>query len=94
MSEQKPQAASEGIVGQSASTGGLGAWIRVSERLPKAGDRVIFVSRGFICIGRKTQDDADHHEWLDELNTDRDGDPCDEWETTHWMPLPEAPNVK
>lgn len=101
MDEQKPEAASEGGIGQSASTAGLGAkvsphnterWISCDRKMPNEGETVMAfwtpldgkVRPG--CFGVATYWPGNWHNPEDD-----EDDYCD---PTHWMPLPEAPNVK
>ena len=65
------------------------SWISVSEILPPAQQRVLFVAkldRGpRICFGYWT---SDGNEWLAESEYDQDGNHPKTSTTTHWMPLP------
>ncbi len=63
-------------------------WIPVSERMPDEGERVMVsnATDGWVTIGSRKLTGAYHH-W--------DGDDHEELcEPTHWMPLPEPPEVK
>ena len=92
MSDEKQQDASEGSIGQSASTGGLGAWLPI-RTAPEScrGERpqyVLFYNGHHVGVGYRYQaeDDDDSYVYVDE---------CEEFILplpTHWMPLPEAPN--
>lgn len=92
MSEQEQQEASEGSIGQSESTGGLGAWLPI-HTAPEScrGERpqyVLFYNGHHVGVGYRYQaeDDDDSYVYVDE---------CEEFILplpTHWMPLPEAPN--
>lgn len=92
MSKQEQQEASEGSIGQSASTGGLGAWLPI-RTAPEScrGERpqyVLFYNGHHVGVGYRYQaeDDDDSYVYVDE---------CEEFILplpTHWMPLPEAPN--
>ena len=69
-------------------------WISVKDRLPIAEERVLFWcarNGGFVGLGAKAVNDPDSSQWFDESHTDRDGDAYDEYDVTHWMPLPAAP---
>lgn len=91
MSEQEQQAANEGIVGQSASTGGLGAW-RPMETCPpfefdqanwfKDGPRYLLWV-GHCTIGSYGYTEKGKGRWRNHFGNIH---------PTHWMPLPEAPN--
>jgi hypothetical protein len=93
MDEQKQQDASEGIVGQSASTGGLGAWLPI-ETAPESrhGERpkyVLFYNGHHVGTGYRYPAEDDDDSWVY-------ADECGEFIfpiPTHWMPLPEAPNL-
>jgi len=66
------------------------SWISVSEKLPAAWQRVLFVAKldsgPRICFGYWT---SDGNEWLAESEYDQDGNHLKTSTTTHWMPLPE-----
>lgn len=62
----------------------LNGWISVKDRLPRCGDKVIitdgvFVSEAFLSI---------RHKWV------RDGFDWIASEITHWMPMPEPPEME
>ena len=62
-------------------------WIAVTERLPPMGERVMIASATGKWIGVGERDIIGSHEyWSD------DGEELNE--PTHWMPLPEPPEVK
>lgn len=95
MSEQEEKAASEGSIGQSASTAWLGAWLPI-ETAPD--DRRMFVVQAFnVETGLHTPSGGRRYTT----------DPWCVWKCrgefvrwphdfppTHWTPLPEAPNVE
>jgi len=69
----------------------MSKWISVEDRLPDTDINVIFICKRHneICVGER--DKYLENMWLDYLQIDSDGDPMDEYEVTHWMPLPEPP---
>jgi hypothetical protein len=67
-------------------------WIPVSERLP-ASDEMVQFWDGWWCYGKRGDTDPESRQWLDFSSRDRDGDPRDTYEVTHWMPLPSAPTT-
>jgi Lar family restriction alleviation protein len=61
-------------------------WVSVSERLPEAGERVIGLFGGVpwevYWTGKKwTRNEIDYEDWFDA-------------KLTHWMPLPQPPEVQ
>jgi len=66
------------------------SWISVSDKLPPAGQRVLFVVRldsgPRICFGYWT---SDGNGWMAESEYDQAGNHLRTDTTTHWMPLPE-----
>ena len=66
------------------------SWISVSEILPPAQQRVLFVAKldsgPRICFGHWM---GDGNEWMAESEYDQDGNHLRTGTTTHWMPLPE-----
>lgn len=69
---------------------GAQQWVSVKERLPEPKARVLFFSRGVVSIGFNVADES--NEWIDELCVDNCGEAQSDWDTTHWMPLPAAPD--
>jgi hypothetical protein len=66
------------------------SWTSVSEKLPPAWQRVLFVARldrsPRICFGCWM---SGGHEWMAESEYDQDGNHLRTGTATHWMPLPE-----
>lgn len=69
----------------------ISEWIKIEDRQPEDERAVLFVvaRHNEVCVGYKPN--VSESMWLDMLNTMADGDPCDEYNATHWMPLPEPP---
>ena len=73
----------------------MSEWISVEDRFPKNEDdvleKVLFVCQRHneVCCGYKSP--YYENTWCDELQTDCCGDPTDEHDVTHWMPLPPPP---
>ena len=65
------------------------AWIKTSERMPDAADGsccdVLAIIDGTAIVLNYTPDDS-VHPWVDEFSN-----LYQDYEVTHWMPLPEAP---
>ena len=65
------------------------SWVSVSEELPPAWQRVLFVAKldsgQRICFGCWA---SDGNEWMAESEYDQDGNHLRTGTTTHWMPLP------
>jgi len=69
---------------------GMSEWISVRERLPPAGEDVLFFE---LCprFGFKLSNDCNNHQWADRGYADKYGEYRDCFNVTHWMPLPESP---
>ena len=87
MSDQAPKAEGEGIVGQSASTAGLGAWLPI-ETAPKDETKILIYTKygNFYVV---PYDDTFSAPWRV-----RNDEGLNEKAPTHWMPLPKAPNAE
>lgn len=69
-------------------------WISVEDRMPVDGrPKILFICKSHteVCCGYKSP--YRENVWCDELATDCDGDPSDEYDVTHWMPLPSPPEA-
>jgi len=65
-------------------------WIPVEERLPTAGEEVLSFSENYGHVVAR----LDGGKWY-AIHTDTEtGEPWIREEVTHWMPLPEPPEVK
>lgn len=78
---------------KSAEAGLRRAWVPCAERMPEEDVMVLFVAQAQICVGYfRTEYGV---RWDDLLRVDMCGD-CDHYSSeqiTHWMPLPEPPEV-
>lgn len=75
----------------------MGKWIKCSERMPEAGVPVLVLLSGEIRVAEIRWDTPTHEEtyqpfryWDDPYD---DGQPWEVFDITHWMPLPEPPEV-
>jgi hypothetical protein len=69
-------------------------WISVDERLPAAGEHVLFCTQDggpYVLYGYKASNDPDDGQWMDAATADSYGDLFAVCLVTHWMPLPEPP---
>ncbi len=97
--EQQQQDAEKAACGKSPSTAGLGAWLPI-ETIPIDGMRVLVTDGLDVIIGWWGEGSRgygrsyrfDFHVRGDNLG--HDGADDELIGATHWMPLPEAPNVK
>jgi hypothetical protein len=70
-------------------------WIRCDDEMPEHYKNVLFWADGEVVYGN-----FGHRSWSSELIDDLDSKGCDYWrgsyhadEVTHWMPLPDPPEV-
>lgn len=75
----------------------MGEWIKCSERMPDAETPVLALLNGEIRVAEIRWDMPTHEEtyrpfwyWDDPYD---DGQPWEVFDITHWMPLPEPPEV-
>ena len=76
----------------------MGEWIKCSERMPKAETPVLVMLNGEIRVAELRWDRPTYEEtykpfryWDDPY--DDDGQDWEVFDITHWMPLPEPPEV-
>lgn len=93
MSDEQEKGTSEGGIGQSASTAGLGAWLPI-ETAPKDGTPILGFKFGIMptvlfWLPRSENKTEKTEWWFDPLNpwADIKG-------ITYWIPIPKAPNVQ
>lgn len=75
----------------------MGGWVKCSERMPKAETPVLVMLNGEIRVAEIRWDRPTHEEtykpfryWDDPYD---DGQDWGVFDITHWMPLPEPPEV-
>jgi hypothetical protein len=95
---EQNQDAKESACGQSVSTGMLGAWVPISERLPPDETPVLLFRKGKKVIGelrweRPNYEDSFHPRCYWSCCEDRWNDDLEEAAVTHWALLIEDPNV-
>jgi len=69
-------------------------WISVKDKPYRNNyTNVMFICKRHneICIGHPATSCEDNQYWFDYLSQDCDGYLYEEYEVTHWMPLPEPP---
>ena len=101
MNEQTEQSETEGMGAASELSAGLGAWVPMAERLPPTNTPILIcASDGTVCAAEFEHEPA--RDWIWWNGAGFSGYEWDwNWEcvsqpwkgVTHWMPLPEAPNV-
>ena len=72
----------------------MSAWIAVTERMPEPTQKVLFWSADWpdnALPGYGQPASYSDGIWFDDSYCDRDGDPRECCNVTHWMPLPPPP---
>jgi hypothetical protein len=68
-------------------------WVRCDERMPSSGEMVQFHVPGFPERARFVGYYSERFERFEDLtDTDRDGEPREHYDATHWRPLPAPPS--